>query len=114
MAETVGIPNTVRVYHTMSRASHIFTSPDLPALLVGHSDLHKAFELIPKMVCALVERQFHKREVYIADTSFEELSRKVTRHSSPNAKKLTGKELAAPDLTFVAKSLKSTTAAKHS
>jgi len=48
-------PNPVRIFHRRAGCVHIFTSPELRGLHVGHSDLEQAFALIPEAVSGLVE-----------------------------------------------------------
>ncbi len=105
MAKHGGAPETVKIFHTLSKESHIFTSPDLPAFLVGHPDLHVAFDMIPRMAGRLVARTYHALETYEPTMTFEEFQLKLTTQSE-HSMDVSGKELAKPELTIVAVSSK--------
>lgn len=49
------IPNEIYVVHQRRDVIHLFTSPDLPGLFIGSSDLKEAFDNVPDAVSGLVE-----------------------------------------------------------
>ena len=65
------VPNPVRIFHRRVGCLHIFTSPDLRGLHVGHSDLEQAFALIPEAVSGLVELETGINATYEPEVPFE-------------------------------------------
>jgi hypothetical protein len=70
-------PNPVRIFHRRAGCLHIFTSPDLRGLHVGHSDLEQAFALIPEAVSGLVELESGIDAIYEPEAPFEQFKLKV-------------------------------------
>jgi hypothetical protein len=71
-------PNPVRIFHRRAGCLHIFTSPELRGLHVGHSDLEQAFALIPEAVSGLVELETGIDAVYEPEAPFEQFRVKVS------------------------------------
>lgn len=71
-------PDEVRIFYSKRRESHIFTSPDLPNLLVGHPDLHVAFDMVSQSVSRLVRRVYQSNERYSTDMSFSDFKKKLS------------------------------------
>src|SRR3954463_11644000 len=71
-------PNPVRIFHRRAGCVHIFTSPELRGLHVGHSDLKQAFTLIPEAVSGLVELETGIDATYEPGAPFEQFRLKVS------------------------------------
>ena len=72
------VPSTVRIFHRRAGHVHIFTSPELRGLHVGHSDLEQAFALIPEAVSGLVELETGIDAIYEPEAPFEQFRLKVS------------------------------------
>lgn len=57
-------PNTIRIYYRTVDGNHRFTSPDLPGLLIYHSDLAKAVEILSPTISLLVEATTGEKTEY--------------------------------------------------
>lgn len=72
MGQAIKIPETVSVFYRRAGNVHVFTSPDLRGLHVGHRDLRCAFDLIAQAVSGLVELKFGVVAGYEPERSFDE------------------------------------------
>jgi hypothetical protein len=78
MGTILPVPSTVRIFHRRAGCVHIFTSPELRGLHVGHSDLEQAFALIPEAVSGLVELETGIDATYEPEAPFEQFRLKVS------------------------------------
>lgn len=70
-------PEAVRVLYNKAGVSHVFTSPDLPGLHIGHPDLRAAFDVIARAVGGLVAADYGVEAEYTCDLSFDEFRRLI-------------------------------------
>jgi hypothetical protein len=82
MGKHLIVPAMVRIFYRHAGRVHVFTSPDMRGLHVGHSDLRQAFALIPQAVSGLVELETGVEAVYEAEVSFEEFEAQLSNNSS--------------------------------
>jgi hypothetical protein len=78
MGTILPVPSTVRIFHRRAGHVHIFTSPELRGLHVGHSDLEQAFALIPEAVSGLVELETGIEATYEPEAPYEQFRLKVS------------------------------------
>lgn len=65
-------PETVSIIYRKAGTVHVFTSPDLRGLHVGHQNLKRAFEMIPEAVSGVVELTCGIEAEYEPDLSYDE------------------------------------------
>jgi hypothetical protein len=72
MGKLAEAPSAVGIYHRVVGDSHIFTSPDLPGMHVGHPDARAAFAMIAPAVGLLVGATYGVNAEYEPDIKCED------------------------------------------